>query len=93
MKRKTLILILIASLFLITSAGSAMSSSHYQLNWYPPLTGSGGVTASAHYTIHFAVGQTAGGASTGPNYKIGLGYWPGVASAFTFYVPMIKKSP
>ena len=91
MKRKTLILILIVSLFLITSAGSAMNSILFQLNWYPPLTGSGGVTASAHYAIHFTVGQTAGGASTSPNYKIGLGYWPGIAPEFFTRLPIVTR--
>ncbi len=91
MKRMPLILILIASLLLITGAGSAMSSSAYQLAWYPPLTGSGGVSASPHYAMHFTVGQTAGDASAGPSYKIGLGYWHGIAPEFLTRLPIAVR--
>ena len=56
-----------------------MSSAHFALNWFTPLTGGGGgVAASAHYGVNLTVGQTAIGPASSAGYGAGLGYWYGM---------------
>ncbi len=75
MKRKAILLVLVAALLMFQSA-SAMSSAHYRLDWVVPLTGgAGGSAASAHYMVSLTVGQSANGVTDSTNYKAGLGFW------------------
>jgi hypothetical protein len=91
MKRLTLLLLLIA-LVLVVNRAWAMSSTHYRLDWFTPLTsGGGGPAASAHYAANFTIGQTVVGASSNTNYKLGLGYWYGAAGGYRVYLPLILK--
>ncbi len=91
MKRITLVLFLIAALFLVTTAVSAMVSANYRLDWYEPLTAGGGAVSSAHYVVNYTVGQgeTAGTASG--NYKIRLGYWAGILPEFKTMLPFTRR--
>ena len=87
----TIIVVLLTGL-LLAQAVLAMSSSNYKLDWFTPLTGGGGGSASStHYAINLTVGQTATGASSSTNYKIGLGYWYGVGGFYQVYLPLIMK--
>jgi hypothetical protein len=91
MKRITVLLILLVLLFLAGNAG-AMSSPHYKLDWFTPLTGGGGGPASsAHYAVNLTIGQTVIGASSSTGYRAGLGYWYGIAPEFRVYLPVVVK--
>ncbi len=91
MKRASIPLVLLA-VFVLAGGALAMSSPAYRLDWFTPLTsGGGGAMSSAHYAVNFTVGQTASGASTSTNYKVGLGYWYGVSRSYRVYLPLILK--
>jgi hypothetical protein len=93
MKRKIILLTLVA---LLLFAGSALAifSDNYRLDWLTPLTGGGGGPASSeHYAVNFTVGQTVIGASTSENYGAGLGYWYGLLSyIFRNLLPLVMKN-
>ncbi len=87
----TLVIVLLGGL-LLTQIAAAMSSSHYRLDWFTPLTtGGGGAASSTHYAVNFTVGQSASGASTSPSHKAGVGYWYGVTVSYKLYLPLILK--
>ena len=95
MKRATIILILIVWLLFVGSA-LAMSSTHFRLDWYTPLTGAGGGPASsAHYAANFTVGQTAVGTSASEHFASGMGYWYGYLSSMIHnlleFLPQVMK--
>jgi len=92
--RRMVILLAVTVLFLVVAGSAlAMSSTHYALDWYTPLTGGGGGQAgSASYTVNFTVGQTAtGNASASTNYGVCLGYWCG-ATENKIYLPVVMKN-
>ena len=92
-KRKlvTIALVLVCCL-LLAGAVQAMSSAHYALRWFTPLTGGGGgVAASAHYGVNLTVGQTAIGAAHSAGYGAGLGYWYGMQPS-KVWLPLVLKS-
>jgi hypothetical protein len=79
--------------FLFVANALAMSSTHYRLDWFTPMSGSGGPASSTSYAANFTVGQTVVGASTRTNYGIGLGYWYGVGTQQAVFLPLVLKSP
>jgi hypothetical protein len=86
-----LICVLLSGL-LLAQIATAMSSTHYRLGWFTPLTTGGGGTAnSAHYAVNLTIGQTVIGASTSTNYKAGLGYWYGAGGAYRIFLPIVLK--
>lgn len=86
------VVVVLLSGLLLSQISLAMSSAHYRLDWFTPLTGGGGGAASsAHYAINFTVGQTVIGASSSASYQVGLGYWYGAASGGRVYLPLILK--
>ncbi len=86
-----LICVLLSGLLLVQIA-AAMSSTHYRLDWFTPLTtGGGGTASSAHYAVNLTIGQTVIGSSTGTNYKTGLGYWYGAGGASRIFLPIVLK--
>ncbi len=86
----TVLVILLCALWLAQGA-LAMSSTHYKLDWFTPLTSSGGPASSAHYAVHFSVGQSAIGYADSSGYTTGLGYWYGTAGGYRVYLPLIMK--
>lgn len=95
MKRATIVLILIVLLLFVGSA-LAMSSTHYLLDWFTPLTGAGaGPASSANYAVNFTVGQTVVGASASQHFGSGLGYWHGFLSSLIHnlleFLPQVMK--
>jgi hypothetical protein len=91
MKRLTMLIALIALLFLAASA-QAMSSTNYKLEWFVPLTGGGGgLSTSTNYAVDFTIGQTVIGSSASDNYRVALGYWAGIVPPPT-YLPLILKN-
>ena len=95
MKSKPLAFLLFVLLcaLLLTPGVRAMSSTHYRLDWFTPLTGGGGGPASsAHYAVNFTVGQTAIGSSDSTHYQAELGYWYSVDVGHEIYLPLVLKS-
>jgi hypothetical protein len=85
------VVVLLSGLLLVQIA-LAMSSTHYRLDWFTPLTtGGGGTATSTHYAVNVTVGQTATGASTSASYEAGLGYWYGVGILHRILLPLIMK--
>ena len=89
--KRTICLMTLLVLLLLTGSVLAMSSGNYRLDWFTPLTGSGGTANSAHYAAHFTVGQIAIAASTSANYTSCLGYWCGGASEYRIYLPLVLR--
>jgi hypothetical protein len=93
MSRQALILlvgVLMGSL-LLSGIALAMSSPHYGLDWYTPLTGAGGAARSTNYAVNFTAGQSATGACSGMSSRSCLGYWCGVASEQTICLPLVIR--
>ena len=93
-KRLLLCVLVVAAVLVLLLAGAvqAMSSAHYALRWFTPLTGGGGgVAASAHYGVNLTVGQTAIGATNSAGYAAGLGYWYGMQPS-KVWLPLVLKS-
>jgi hypothetical protein len=90
MKRISILFVLIAALALAYEVG-AMSSTHYQLPWYVPLTGTGMVAQSTHYAAQLTLGQAAIGNATSTHYAAGLGYWYGIQQT-RVYLPVVNRS-
>jgi hypothetical protein len=92
MKKSILILL---SLFIAIFLGTntyAMSSTNYKIDWFVLLNSSGGGEASsATYKVNYTIGQTAIGASAGSSYRVGLGYWTGLANP-SIHLPLILKN-
>lgn len=93
--RKRLYVILIGVALgglLLTQIAAAMSSTHYQLNWYTPMTTNGGGTASStNYAVNLTVGQVAYQSATSTHYQAGLGYWAGAVVAYKIFLPVILR--
>jgi hypothetical protein len=95
MKRIALFLTL-AAVLLLAGRALAMSSEHYRLDWFVPLTGGGGGPAgSTHYAVNFTIGQSAVGTSSN-TYRACLGYWCGIAEAaavsYRIYLPLVMRN-
>jgi hypothetical protein len=94
MRQRLLIAIVVVLLggLLLAQIVLAMSSTHYKLDWFTPLTGGGGgATSSTHYVVNFTIGQSAYDASASTSYKAGLGYWYGAAGSYRIYLPLLLK--
>jgi hypothetical protein len=90
--RRLFILLTLIALLLYAGSAAAMSSTHYRLDWFTPLTAGGGGTASSvHHAVNLTVGQAVIGAATSTNYKTGLGYWYGAGGAYRILLPIVLK--
>ena len=90
MKRISVLFVLLAALALAHEAG-AMASTHYQLPWYVPLTGTGMAAKSTHYAVQLTLGQAAIGYGTSTHYAAGLGFWYGIRQT-RVYLPVVNRS-
>ena len=90
--RRTALLLTLAALLLLASRALAMSSDHYRLDWFVPLTGSGGAASSTNYAVNFTVGQSVIGSFSGTNYSGCLGYWCGAAAQYRVYLPLVLRN-
>ena len=86
------ILLALTAILLLAGSALAMSSTHYRLDWFTPMTGGGASANSASYAVNLTVGQTAIGVSSSANYGAGLGYWYGAVTQFRIYLPVVLKN-
>lgn len=94
MRKRLLVAVVVVLLggLLLVQIAMAMSSAHYRLDWFTPLTtGGGGTATSAHYAGNITIGQSAYKASASTNYHAGLGYWYGVGDSYRVFLPLIMK--
>lgn len=80
----------------VAGAAWAMSSASYAINW-DVIGGGGGPISSASYAMNSTAGQAAIGFKTSSNYKLGSGYWYGVAApapppGYRIYLPIVLKN-
>lgn len=94
MRRTVLFLALAVVLLLLASRALAMSSAHYRLDWFTPLTGGGGGrVSSVQYAVNFTVGQSAIGAGLhSANYQGCLGYWCGAGGEHPLFLPLTLRN-
>jgi hypothetical protein len=86
-------LLLLSTLLVSVSSALAMSSTHYRLDWFTPLTsGGGGGMASASYAANLTVGQTAIGETSSASFGTGLGFWYGMLDWFKVYLPLVLRN-
>lgn len=91
--KRIAILLTLAVLLLLAGRALAMSSEHYRLDWFTPLTSSGEAASSAHYAVNFTVGQTAIGTASSVHYGDCLGFWcGGVAGRYGVYLPLVLRN-
>ena len=89
--KRMLMLLMLLGLLLFAGRALAMSSTHYQLDWFAPLTSSGGPAGSTHYAGDFSVGQSVVGHASSTGYTAGLGYWYGAAGSYQIYLPIVLR--
>ena len=92
--KRTATLFALALVFLVLATSVlAMSSTHYRLDWFAPLTGGGGGPASStHYAVNFTVGQSAIGTASSTSYGGCLGFWCGAAAVgYRIYLPLVVR--
>jgi len=87
----TVILIVLVALLFVVSGVQAMSSAGFELYWFTPLTGGGGAASSAHFSAHVTLGQSVIGSASSVSYETGVGFWHGLWSKWTVYLPAILK--
>jgi len=80
------------ALTILAAQVMAMSSAHYKLDWFVPLTGSGGSASSTHYAVNFTVGQSAIGSASSTGYGACLGFWCGAAVEYKIYLPLVLRN-
>ncbi len=81
---------------LVVGVAWAMSSASYAINW-DVIGGGGGPISSASYAMNSTAGQAAIGFKASSNYKLGSGYWYGVAApapppGYRIYLPIVLKN-
>ena len=92
MKRK-LILFICLCLLLLSYSVSAMSSTHYKLDWFTPLTtNGGGVSTSTHYSANITIGQVATGSAVSSHYQTGIGFWYGFINQLRLFLPVLVRN-
>jgi hypothetical protein len=80
------------AMLLVAGRALAMSSDHYRLDWFTPLTGAGGGSSnSTSYAVNLTVGQTASGTSASTTYDTCLGYWC-MAFEHRVFLPVILRN-
>src|SRR5437867_1736060 len=85
-------LVAFAVSLLLVAEVAAMSSPHYRLDWYTPLTSAGGgPTSSTNYQVNITMGQPALGAAASTHYQLGLGYWSFSVLGVRVYLPVIVR--
>ena len=90
--RRLVILLIVIVVLLSAANAAAMSSAHYRLDWFTPVTSSGGGMAnSTHYAVNLTIGQSVINSAASVHYKMGLGYWYGVAGNYRVFLPLILK--
>jgi hypothetical protein len=89
--KRILMLLMLLGLLLGASQALAMSSTHFRLDWFAPLTSSGDPASSTHYTGNFSVGQAVIGYASSTGYTAGLGYWYGAAGGYQIYLPVVLR--
>ena len=90
-KLLTAVAIALVLVLLVSASALAMDSPNFRLDWHTPLnSGGGGPSTSTTYRANFTIGQTAVGASSSANFKLGLGYWSGVI-IFSSYLPAVLR--
>jgi len=77
---------------------SAILSTGFDL-WWHVIAGGGGRSESAGYIVDGSIGQPAVGALDSASYRLGAGYWYGVAvpappppPEYKIYLPIVLKS-
>jgi hypothetical protein len=91
MKRKLLLIILLAML-LLTAAGIATAHlAGYNLPWWTADSG-GGSSNGGNYQLSGTIGQPDAGVLSGGNYRLDGGFWSGsLQSELRLFLPLVKK--
>jgi len=106
MKMRTAILVTTVTFLLLggmalaqsSADASAILSTGFDLRWHV-IAGGGGHASSAGYVLDGSIGQPAVGALDSASYRLGAGYWYGVAApvpppppAYKIYLPIVLKN-
>jgi len=98
MKKRTAILIVTCAFLLLSGVALARSAAGFDL-WWHVIAGGGGRSESAGYIVDGSIGQPAVGALDSASYRLGAGYWYGVAvpappppPEYKIYLPIVLKS-
>lgn len=87
------IIVVVFLLVILIGQVAAMDSTNYSLKWYTFMIPNGASNmVSSHYSLDVTTGQMAVGSGiTSTNYKLQLGYWPGVILFFNNFLPITLK--
>lgn len=91
MKRKGIIITMLLVLLLVPVV-SAMSSTHYALDWINPLSsGGGGHAVSQEYAVDITIGQSVIGNSSSASHTANLGFWQRLEQLVHLWLPAIQR--
>jgi len=94
-KRRIALGLALLGIMLAVGVVLAGSSPNYAINWDVIAKG-GNVMASANYAVQSTTGQTAIGFAESSSFRVGSGYWYGMAAvsppAFGVYLPLVTKN-
>jgi hypothetical protein len=90
-KNRLRILIVLATVFLLTTSALASSVASYEANWYT-VDGGGGNSSGGAYTLSGTIGQADAGMLSGGTYTLAGGFWSGAGPLGSqLYLPVITK--
>jgi len=93
MKKRRIFLVLLFSLLLAITVGSALASSggEYTLDWYT-VDGGGGTSTGGDYSLSGTIGQPDAGSLNGGDYAVSGGFWGHLIRAlFELFLPLITR--
>ncbi len=92
MKRRTIVLVLLALGLFISGigAGVAYLQGGYVLSWVT-VSGGGGVIKGGDYTLAGALGQATSGDLGGGAYMLDSGFWIEALSFLSTFLPMVFR--
>lgn len=80
----------VLALALIVALAAAQSGGGYDLTWNT-VDGGGGASSGGAYTLIDTIGQADAGTQSGGAFTLHSGFWPGAASGFRLYLPLIQR--
>jgi hypothetical protein len=90
MRKRYLLTLLAAALGVLLLGLVAFGQGTYDAEWHT-VDGGGGVSTGNTFTIRGTAGQPDAGVSSGMTYTVRGGFWSGVTTGHTVYLPLVLR--
>ncbi|GAB4404019.1 MAG: hypothetical protein Kow00123_15620 [Anaerolineales bacterium] len=91
MKARTVVLLVLVAMLLVSGAGRALSDGVYEISWYTVDGGGHAFSTGGGYSLGGTVGQPDAGALSGGAYTLLGGFWGGWADWWGIYLPVVLR--